>query len=300
MTYSIVARDAATGDLGVAVQSHYFSVGSVVPWAEAGVGAVATQATASPDYGPRGVALMRDGVGAPRALASLVEADPGRDVRQVAMVDAQGNAAAHTGQRCIEAAGHVIGAGFSVQANMMVDAAVWPAMRDAFLAAQGDLADRLLGALDAAQRAGGDIRGQQSAAMLIVRGERMEKPWRGVLFDLNVEDHPRPLEELRRLVRVKRAYTLADAGDDAMSERRIDEAAALYRRAVDTAPEVDELQFWAGISLFREGRAAEAAKLLRSSFAANPALADLVPRLVHLGIVRAEDIAAIVAHREGR
>lgn len=297
MTYSIVARDAKTGDLGVAVQSHYFSVGSVVPWAEAGIGAVATQSLVSPDYGPLGIARMRDGMSAPQALAALAEADTGREVRQVAMIDAHGRVAAHTGSRCIEAAGHITGEGFSVQANMMVDATIWPAMRDAFLATTGDLAERLLAALDAAQGAGGDIRGQQSAALLVVNGERTERPWRDVRFDLNVEDHARPLDELRRLVRLKRAYTLADAADDALGRRRIDEATALYRRAVETAPEVHELQFWAGLSFFREGRAEDARALLHASFSANPALTDLVPRLVQLGIVRPEDIDTIVAFR---
>ncbi|HWQ29053.1 MAG TPA: DUF1028 domain-containing protein, partial [Dehalococcoidia bacterium] len=203
-TYSIVARDPATGALGVAVQSHYFSVGSIVSWAEAGVGAVATQSIANVDYGPRGLALMREGLSASQALSALLENDPGRDVRQVAMVDARGGVAAHTGTRCIPAAGHLSGDGFSVQANLMANDSVWPAMRDAFERSDGELADRLLAALEAAQNAGGDIRGQQSAALLVVSGERSHEPWRGRLFDLRVEDHPEPVAELKRLVRLRR------------------------------------------------------------------------------------------------
>src|SRR5437867_3332681 len=166
-TFSIVARDPVTGDLGVAVQSHWFSVGPTVPWAEPGVGAVATQSFVRIDYGPEGLALMKRGVSAPDALKQLVAGDKGRDVRQVAMIDASGRVAAHTGDRCIQAAGHHVGANYSVQANLMVDAGVWPAMAKAFEGSHGDLPERMLAALDAAQQAGGDIRGRQSAAILI-------------------------------------------------------------------------------------------------------------------------------------
>ncbi|HEY8173386.1 MAG TPA: DUF1028 domain-containing protein, partial [Dehalococcoidia bacterium] len=196
MTYSIVARDATTGELGVAVQSRYFSVGSVVTWAEAGVGAVATQSLARMEYGPEGLELMRAGKSAREALDSLVAADGGSAVRQVAMIDASSNVATHTGERCIAAAGQIVGDGYSVQANMMVDDSIWPAMASMYEASRGDLADRMLAALDAAQAAGGDIRGQQSAAMLIVSGTRGEKPWDGRLLELRIEDHPRPLDEL--------------------------------------------------------------------------------------------------------
>ena len=293
MTYSIVARDAATGQLGVAVQSRYFSVGSVVTWAEAGVGAVATQSIANPDYGPRGIALMRTGLSAAQALAALVENDAGRDVRQVAMVDAKGVASAHTGSSCIAAAGQIAGDGFSVQANMMVDESIWPAMHAAYVSARGDLADRLLAALDAAQAAGGDIRGQQSAALLVVEGERSAKPWRGVVVELRVEDHATPLTELRRLLGLQRAYKLVDAADEAAVDGRIDEAMARYEQAFALAPDHDELQFWAGIALFRQGREDDAIALLGKAFAQNPAMARLVPRLVPLGLVRELDVGRI-------
>ena len=175
-TYSIVARDAATGELGVAVQSHWFSVGSSVPWAEAGVGAVATQSFTDPTYGAMGLALMRAGKSAPEALKALLAADPDREVRQVAMVDAQGRAAAFTGAKCIQAAGDEVGDGFTVEANLMDKPTVWPAMAKAFREAKGDLADRLLAALRAAQAQSGDIRGQQSAAILIVKGKASGQP----------------------------------------------------------------------------------------------------------------------------
>ena len=191
-TFSIVARDPATGDLGVAVQSHWFSVGSIVTWAEAGVGAVATQSFVEPAYGPRGLDLIRKGTPAPDALKRLVAEDAQREVRQVAMIDTQGRVAAHTGKLAIAAAGHKVGAQYAVQANLMANEKVWPAMSAAYQTAKGDLADRLLVALEAGQRVGGDIRGKQSAAILVVKAKSSGKPWAGAdrLFDLRVEDHP--------------------------------------------------------------------------------------------------------------
>jgi uncharacterized Ntn-hydrolase superfamily protein len=297
VTYSIVARDPATGDLGVAVQSHYFSVGSTVTWAEAGAGAVATQAMVRVEYGPDGLALMRDGRTAPEALATLVEADRGRAVRQVAMVDAAGNIAVHTGERCIEAAGHLIGDGYSVQANMMVDDTVVPAMQPAYEHATGDLAERMLAALDAAQEAGGDIRGQQSAAMLIVSGKRTDRPSDGRILELRVEDHPRPLEELRRLVEMHRAYRLVGDGDKALAAGDLDAATRLYREALDRSPENHELRFWAGITLFRAGHEADARSLLDAAFDGSPPLVELVRRLVPLGLVADEATATRIVGR---
>lgn len=292
MTYSIVARDAESGELGVAVQSRYFSTGSVVTWAEAGVGAVATQAMARMEYGPEGLELMRDGTSAVDALAQLVEADPGGAARQVAMVDASGGVAVHTGGRCIEAAGHVAGDGFSVQANMMVDASIWPAMRDAYLAAEGDLAERMLAALDAAQAAGGDIRGQQSAAMIVVSGERGDRPWHGRVLELRVEDAAAPLEEMRRLVRMHRAYRANSAAAALLAQGKRDESVAAYAFARELAPDNDELRFWAAVTMLHNNREDEALALFREAFARNPALAGLLPRLVPAGIVR--DDAALV------
>lgn len=206
MTYSIVARDPNTGELGVAVQSCYFSVGAVVPWAEAGVGAVATQSFVDPAYGPLGLALMRKGQSAPEALQALVAADPGEAIRQVAMIDALGRVAVHTGAHCLDAAGHCLGEQVSAQANLMARTTVWGAMIERFSKTSGELATRLLAALDAAEAEGGDRRGKQSAAILIVRAQPTGKVWVDRIVDLRVEDHPDPVNELRRLVDLKRLY----------------------------------------------------------------------------------------------
>src|SRR5919106_5264972 len=227
-TYSIVARDSATGEIGVAVQSHWFSVGTLVSWAEAGVGAVATQSFVDPRYGPLGLELMRLGRSAPEALRALVTSDADSAVRQVAMIDAQGRVAAYTGGRAIRAAGHRVGVQYSVQANLMEKATVWPAMARAFESTSGDLAERLLAALEAAQREGGDIRGKQSAALLIVRGESTGRSWVDRLVDLRVEDSPEPLAELRRLVNLERAYDLMNLGDERMTEGDVDRAVEAY------------------------------------------------------------------------
>jgi len=206
-TYSIVARDSTTGQLGVAVQSHFFSVGPIVPWAEPGVGAVATQSLVDPAYGPLGLDLMRMGRTAPEALKALVSADKDAEVRQVAMVDAHGNVAVHTGKRAIYAAGHQTGVQYSVQANLMEKSTVWAAMSKAYESSTGDLAERMLAALEAAEAEGGDIRGRQSAAILIVGPKNTNRPWTwgDRLFELRVEDHPNPVVELRRLVTLQRA-----------------------------------------------------------------------------------------------
>ncbi|HEX2271569.1 MAG TPA: DUF1028 domain-containing protein, partial [Pyrinomonadaceae bacterium] len=212
-TYSIVARDPNTGELGVAVQSHWFSVGPIVAWAEAGVGAVATQSFVDPSYGKNGLDLMRSGKSAPDTLKELLAKDEAREVRQVAMIDAQGRVDAFTGKNDIQAAGHIVGQNFSVQANLMLNDKVWPAMARAFESAKGDLAERMLAALDAAQAAGGDIRGKQSAALIVVTGKPTGQAWKDRTFDLRVDDSPEPLRELRRLVRLQRAYNHMNAGD---------------------------------------------------------------------------------------
>jgi uncharacterized Ntn-hydrolase superfamily protein len=288
-TYSIVARDAKTGEIGVAVQSHWFSVGAVVPWAEAGVGAVATQSFVDASYGPLGLALMRAGRPAPDALAALLAGDPQREVRQVGMVDAKGNVATFTGKLDIPAAGGQKGEGYVVQANLMEKATVWPAMARAYEGAKGDLADRLLAALDAAQAEGGDIRGKQSAAILIVKAESTGKPWADRVFDLRVEDSLEPLKELRRLIRLRRAYTLEDQGDTYTAEKKLPEAAKAYEEAMKMAPDVVELQFWAAVSMYTNGREADALKLFRQVFAREKQWVDLVPRLAKAGLFPADE-----------
>jgi uncharacterized Ntn-hydrolase superfamily protein len=278
-TYSIVARDAKSGELGVAVQSHWFSVGAVVPWAEAGVGAVATQSFVDPSYGPLGLALMKAGRPAPDALAALLAGDAGREVRQVAMIDAQGKVATHTGTLNIPAAGGQLGAGYAVQANLMEKATVWPAMARAYEAARGDLADRLLAALDAAEAEGGDIRGQQSAALLVVKGQSSGRPWADKVFDVRVEDHPRPLEELRRLVRVQRAYNHMGKGDDCVTVKDWACAEREYGAARALHPGNAEMAFWHAVALATGARLEEARPLFAQAFAADPRWRELVKRL---------------------
>jgi uncharacterized Ntn-hydrolase superfamily protein len=296
-TFSIVARDPATGELGVAVQSHWFSVGSVVPWAEAGVGAVATQSFVDPSYGPLGLDLMRAGRSAPAALAGLLAADKDREVRQVAMIDAQGRVAAYTGSRCVAAAGDATGDNFSVQANLMDNATVWPAMKQAFQATKGDLADRMLAALDAAQAAGGDIRGRQAAALLVVRGTSTGRAWADRRFDLRVEDNPEPLVELRRLLVLARAYEHMNRGDELSTAAKWDEAGREYGAAARLAPRIAELPFWHAVTLAAAGKLETARPLFAEVFAREPKWRELVPRLPAAGLLPDDPtlIAAIVA-----
>jgi uncharacterized Ntn-hydrolase superfamily protein len=275
-TYSIVARDALTGELGVAVQSHWFSVGPIVPWARVGVGAVATQANAEISYGPRGLELMASGLPAPEALTRLLAEDPLARTRQVAMVDAEGRVAAHTGVGCLPFAGDVAGDGVSCQANIMASEAVWPAMLDAYRATGGPLQARLVAALDAAEAEGGDIRGRQSAAILVVPGEG--NPWDAVI-DLRVEDDPEPLVELRRLLAVDEAYKLASEADDRAARGHHDDAGALFQRASALAPDNHELIFWGGLGAAQAGELELGASLVRRAIELQPGWGELLPRL---------------------
>jgi uncharacterized Ntn-hydrolase superfamily protein len=276
LTYSVVALDPDTGELGVGVQSHWFSVGSVVPWARPGVGAVATQANAEVSYGPRALELLEGGADAAEALAQLVTADPGAATRQVAVVDADGGVAVHTGGGCVPFAGHVVGDGFSCEANLMASDEVWPAMADAFSTAQGSLASRLLDALDAAERAGGDVRGRQSAALLVVPAEG--EPWSTVV-SLRVEDDPDPLRELRRLATVHEAYSLASTAERLGEDGRHTEGAELMMRAWELAPDNAELRFWAGLGMAQGGLIAEGAEQVGAAIAAHPPWRELLKRL---------------------
>jgi uncharacterized Ntn-hydrolase superfamily protein len=284
MTYSIVARDDETGQMGVAVQSHFFSVGPIVPWAEAGVGAVATQAHAEVSYGPKGLELMRGGTPAGRALGVLVFADKEAERRQVAMVDARGRAVAHTGEQCIAEAGDRQGDGVSVQANMMLKATVPDAMLDAYEKTAGDLAERMLAALDAAEAEGGDIRGRQSAAILIVKGRASDKPWEDRIVDLRVEDHPTPLEELRRLVMMRRGYDAVERAEHAALAGDMETAAREYERAEENVGENVEASFWAGVSLAAAGEEEQARALLQKSLARRDGWAELLRRLPAAGM----------------
>lgn len=299
-TYSIVARDPATGEMGVAVQSHWFSVGSIVTWAEAGVGAVATQSFVEPSYGPLGLQLMRTGRSAPDALKALVSTDADEAVRQVAMVDAHGRVAAHTGSRAIFAAGHHVGEGYSTQANMMENPTVWDAMARAFEGAQGDLADRLLAALEAAEAEGGDIRGRQSAAIIVVSGTSTGKPWVDRKFDLRIEDHPTPVPELRRLVRLQRAYNALNEGDGLMTVGDTEGAMRSYARAMELVPDEatnGEAPYWVGITLAASGRQEEAIPYLLRAQRRDARWAELTLRLPAAGLLPSEEAARRLAER---
>lgn len=279
-TYSIVARDPRSGEVGAAVQSHWFSTGSVVTWARAGVGAVCTQSIAEPAYGPRLLDRLAAGEGAAAALEALLAADEQAAYRQVAAVSAAGDVVVHTGGSCIPFAGHVTGDGVSCQANMMASDRVWPAMADAFAGASADpsapLARRLLAALDAGEAAGGDVRGRQSAALVVAPAEG--EPWRRVV-ELRVEDHPEPLDELRRLLDLHDAYALASEGDDLAGQGRREEAGAAYRRSAELAPGNHELIFWAGLSAVERGDEQQGLEQVRRAIELQPGWAELLPRL---------------------
>jgi uncharacterized Ntn-hydrolase superfamily protein len=275
-TYSVVVRDEATGGLGVAVHSHWFSVGSIVSWAEAGVGAVATQSVAEPAYGPGELRRLRDGEHPEPALRAMLAADEQARYRQVAVVDALGRVAVHTGQGCIEHAGHVAGEGFSCQANMMARPGVPEAMAEALSGDPSPLPERLLAALDAAEAAGGDVRGRQSAALLVVPpvGEAWERD-----VDLRVEDSADPLGELRRLLSLHRAYEEATRGDDLTAEGRFEEAGAAYLAAAALAPESDELLFWAGLGAAQGGDVDGGVAKVREAADRHAGWLDLLDRL---------------------
>jgi uncharacterized Ntn-hydrolase superfamily protein len=284
-TFSIVARDPLTGELGVAVQSHWFSVGSIVAWAEAGVGAVATQSFVDPSYGPLGLSLIRTGRSAPDALKSLLAGDDGREVRQVAMIDSQGRVDAWTGKNDIQAAGHHVGKDYSVQANLMLNDKIWPAMAKAFESTKGDLADRMMAALDAAQAAGGDIRGRQSAAIIVVTGKPTGLAWKDRTFDLRVDDSPEPLKELRRLVTLQRAYNHMNAGDLAVEKKDNEGALREYGAAEKLVPDNAEMIYWHAVALVNMGRVDESLPLFKRVFAMDRNWIELTPRLPRSGLL---------------
>jgi uncharacterized Ntn-hydrolase superfamily protein len=275
-TYSIVARDPLNGELGVAVQSHWFSVGSVVTWAKAGVGAVATQADVEIAYGPRTLALIEQGAGAQAALSRLLGEDPFAATRQVAVIDHHGEVAVHTGEDTMAFAGHISGEAVSCQANVMADERVWPAMIEAFQDTEGRLSERLLAALDAAEAAGGDVRGRQSAAILVVpaRGESWE-----TVVDLRVEDHDEPLAELHRLVRLHDAYVLAAQGDELVAQGRHELASEMFQQASALAPDNHELLFWAGLGAAQAGDLDTGVARVQEAIARQPGWLELLPRL---------------------
>ncbi|MCJ8165307.1 DUF1028 domain-containing protein [Pontibacter sp. E15-1] len=285
-TYSIVARDPKTGEMAVGVQSHWFSVGTSVPWAEAGVGVVATQSFTNKSFGLRGLALLREGKSPEEALAILLSDDEAREVRQVAILDAQGRVATHTGKQCIRYAGHTTGANFSVQANMMLTDKVWPAMARAFEKSEGQpLAERVLLAMQAAEGEGGDIRGRQSAALVVVKGQKTDQPWNERTIDLRVDDGEQPLEELARLLKVYRAYEHMNAGDLAIEKGQMQQAMQEYGKAEKMFPNNLEMKYWHAIGLANSGQIAEASKLLREVYKKDADWRELTSRLPEVGLL---------------
>ncbi len=284
-TYSIVAYDESTGQLGVAVQSHWFSVGSLVPWAKAGVGAVATQSFVKVEYGPDGLQLMENGYSAEEALNLLLKNDNGKSVRQVAMIDVNGSVAAHTGKNCIYAAGHKVGPNFSVQANLMEKKTVWMAMANAFEKTEGDLAEKMMSSLEAAENEGGDLRGKQSASLLIVTGEPTGIKWKDIIMDISVDDHKEPLKELRRLIRIHKAYQHANKGDHYLEMEKTSEALKEYEKASQLYPENPELPYWSAVALASKGSLNKALPIFSKVFKDEPKLKTLTPRLIKSGLL---------------
>ena len=284
-TYSIVARDPGTGELGAAVQSHWFSVGSGVIWAQPGVGAVATQSFTDPSYGPLGLELMRVGKDASQALTALLAADEHEDVRQVGMIDADGVVANHTGVNAIAEFCNVTGENYAIQANLMWKPTVCSAMVSAFENAKGDLAERMMTALEAAQGEGGDIRGKQSAAILVVSGDASEPAWGGRLFDLRVDDHLEPLVEMRRLLVTARPYQLMNKGDEHMTLGEVEQAVAAYSGAEALVPDSHEMIFWHAATLAADGRVDESLPLFSKAFERWPLWRELVQRLPAAGLL---------------
>jgi uncharacterized Ntn-hydrolase superfamily protein len=300
-TYSIVAIDEKTGDMGVAVQSHWFSTGTLVIWGEAGVGVVATQSFVNPAFGPEGLRLMKEGIHPETALKQMLASDEGRAVRQVALLNAKGEVAAHTGKQCIEAAGHLTGEGYSVQANLMEKESVWPAMAKAFEENKTlPLAERIIATLEAAQNEGGDIRGKQSAALLIVSAESSGQPWVDRKIDLRVDDHESPVQELKRLLKVHRAYEHMNKGDLAMEHGDAATAMKEYTAAENMFPDNVEMKFWHAVTLSNLGKIDEALPLFKKVFEQNQKWKTLVSRLPKSGvlIVEKDDLNRILSADE--
>jgi uncharacterized Ntn-hydrolase superfamily protein len=299
-TYSIVARDPETGEMGVAVQSHWFSVGSIVSWGEAGVGVVATQSFVNPAFGPNGLELLKSGMTASQVVDKLIAEDDGRDVRQLAIIDVNGNVKSYTGKNCIPGAGNIVGENYSVQANLMLNDKVPGAMSKAFEESKGPLAERLMIALFAAQEAGGDIRGKQSAAILVVKGRSTGQVWEDRLIDLRVEDSSDPLAELNRLLKVHRAYDHMNAGDLAVEHGDMKLAMKEYSAAEEMFPDNEEMKYWHAVTLATNGDVKGSLPLFKDVFQRNENWKILTPRLVPIGLlnVNEEELKKILSSNE--
>jgi len=288
-TYSIVARDLETGEMGVAVQSHWFSVGSIVAWGEAGVGVVATQSFVNPSFGQRGLELLKTGKTAQEVVDELIASDEGRDVRQLAIVDSKGNSAGYTGAKCISEAGHIVGENYSVQANMMLNNKVWGEMSKAFENSKGPLAERLIASLEAAQNVGGDIRGQQSACLLVVKGNPTGNLWEDRLIDLRVEDNPNPVDEIKRLLKVYRAYEHMNKGDLAVEKNDMKLAMDEYNAAMKMFPENLEMKYWTAVTLANTGEVEKSLPMFKEIFAKDLNWKELTKRLPSVGLLTVSD-----------
>lgn len=289
-TFSIVARDPRTGEMGVAVQSHWFSVGTVVSWGEAGIGVVATQSFVNKSFGPRGLELLKKGNSPKVAMGMLLADDKGKEVRQVAILDKTGKVATHTGKNCITEASHKNGVNFSVQANMMLNDKVVPAMEQAWLSNENlPLAERMVAVLKAGQEAGGDIRGKQSAALLVVAGESTQKIWDDRLIDLRVDDNNDPITEIERLLKVFRAYEHMNAGDLYVEKNDMEKAMTEYNAAMKMFPENLEMQYWTAITLASNKEIKKAVAMLQDIYKKDPNWRELTRRLPRVGLLNVSD-----------
>lgn len=288
-TYSIVARDPETGQMGVAVQSHWFSVGSVVAWGEAGVGVVATQSFVNPSFGIRGLELLKQGLSPQETVNRLISEDNAPEVRQLAILDVKGRVATHTGNMCVDEAGHVQGNNYSCQANMMLKNTVWQAMAEAFETTQAPLAEKLMAALEAAENEGGDIRGRQSCAILVVSGENTGKPWVDRIIDLRVEDHPESIKEMKRILKTYRAYEHMNNGDLAMEQGDMKEALEEYTAAEEMFPDNIEMKYWHAVTLVNNGDLENALPIFREVFIKNKNWAVMTPRLIKSNLLNVSE-----------
>nr|MDO8100550.1 DUF1028 domain-containing protein [Candidatus Njordarchaeota archaeon] len=284
-TFSIVAFDPIIKDLGVAVQSRYFSVGSVVPWAEAGVGAIATQSFVNVSYGPRGLQFLKEGLSVDEVIGRLTRDDEGKDFRQLGIVDSKGSASAFTGSRCLEWAGSTVGKNYAAQGNILAGEDVVKGMVENFESTKGELADKLVAALEGGQEGGGDARGRQSAALLVVRKNVGRAGYGDRYIDLRVEDHPEPIVELRRLLVMHRVYRLIDDGEDKIATGDLDGALSLIREAVSLGPTIDDAHVDLGIIYLKLGRKDEALKAFRQALKLNPRMKTMIKQLPGAGLV---------------
>lgn len=285
-TFSVVGRDAKTGEMAVAVQSHWFSVGTTVSWGEAGVGVVATQSFINKSFGLRGLALLKEGKSPQEALDALLVNDPGKEVRQVAILDTKGRVASHTGKNCIDDAGHLNGENFSVQANMMLNKNIVPAMEKAWKAnSELPLAERMVAVLKAAQQAGGDIRGKQSAALIVVEAKATDEPWNDRAIDIRVDDHAEPIAELERILKTYRAYEHMNQGDLEVERGNMEKAMTEYRAAMTMFPDNLEMQYWTAITLASNKKVKEALAMLQKIYKKDPNWRELTRRLPKVGLL---------------